>query len=134
MVQSALLKALDKVDDFDALREGAFLAYLRKILLNNIRMEIRRIGRRNQHGVTDHDAEVIDGEASVLQRVIGADALDRYESALAELTPGAREAVILRVEFGYTFPEIAAATEANSANTARMLVTRSLVKVAEQMR
>jgi DNA-directed RNA polymerase specialized sigma24 family protein len=43
LVQAALIRALDHVEDFESLREGAFLAYLRKILLNNIRMEIRRV-------------------------------------------------------------------------------------------
>jgi len=32
MVQASLLKALEHVDDFEAVREGAFLAYLRTIL------------------------------------------------------------------------------------------------------
>ena len=47
MVQNTLIRALNKLDSFSALREGAFLAYLRKILLNNIRMEIRRFSNQN---------------------------------------------------------------------------------------
>ncbi len=133
LVQGALISALDKVEDFDALREGAFLAYLRKILLNNIRMEIRRVTRRNAHGFADAEAEPESPDASILSEVIGVDVLERYEAALMTLTDKAREAVILRVEFGYSFPEIALATDAPSANSARMLVSRSLVQLAEAM-
>jgi len=134
LVQTALIKALDQVDNFEALREGAFLAYLRKILLNNIRMEIRRVTRRNRHGFADADAEPADPEASVMSQAIGLDVLERYEAALMTLTDKAREAVMLRVEFGYSFPEIAAATDTPSANSARMLVSRSLIQMAEAMK
>ncbi|MBY6204423.1 RNA polymerase sigma factor [Halomonas denitrificans] len=134
LVQAALISALDKVDDFDALREGAFLAYLRKILLNNIRMEIRRVTRRNAHGFADSELEPTDPEASIVSEVIGVDVLERYEAALMTLTDKAREAVMLRVEFGYSFPEIAMATDTPSANSARMLVSRSLVQLAEAMK
>ncbi len=111
LVQTAPIRALDQVDSFESLREGAFLAYLRTTLLNHIRMEIRRVTRRNRHGFADSELEPTDPEASVLSEAIGLDVLERYEAALMTLTDKAREAVMLRVEFGYSFPEIAAATE-----------------------
>ena len=58
MVQASLMKALEHVDHFEAIREGAFLAYLRQILLNQIRMEIRRVSRRQKHGTEDAGIEV----------------------------------------------------------------------------
>ena len=133
LVQLALMRALDQIDQFDALREGAFLAYLRKIMLNNIRMEIRRVTRRNRHGFADAEHEPQDPEASILSNVIGMDVLERYETALMSLSEKAREAVMLRVEFGYSFAEIAMATDTPSANSARMLVSRALVQLAEAM-
>ena len=133
MVQASLMKALEHVDHFEAVREGAFLAYLRQILLNHIRMEIRRVSRRQKHGHADSEIEVPDMEASVMQQAIGDEALQRYEKGLMELKPQAREAVILRIEFGYTFNEIANAVEMNSSNAARMLVSRSLAQVARHM-
>ena len=44
-----------------------------------------------------------------------------------------REAVILRVEFGYSHEEIAEAIGSPSANAARMTVARALVRLAEEM-
>lgn len=133
MVQKSLMSALNKIDDFEALREGAFLAYLRQILLNNIRMEIRRVTRKNNHGTEKSDLELADMEASVMQQVIGDEALQKYEKGLMSLKDKAREAVMLRVEFGYSFTEIAEAVEMNSANAARMLVSRSIVEMARYM-
>jgi len=51
-----------------------------------------------------------------------------------KLPEAAREAVILRVEMDYSYPEIAAATTCASANAARMLVARSLYKLAGHMK
>lgn len=133
MVQKSLMAALNKVDDFEAVREGAFLAYLRQILLNNIRMEIRRVTRKNKHGVEKNEVELVDAEASVMQQVLGDEALQKYEKGLMSLKDKAREAVILRVEFGYSFAEIAEAVEMNSANAARMMVSRSIVEMAKYM-
>jgi len=133
MVQKSLLNVLDKVDDFEALREGAFLAYLRQTLLNTIRMEIRRVSRKNSHGQQDNQVEIIDTEASVTQKAIDNETLELYEKGLMSLKDKAREAVMLRVEFGYSFTEIAMATEMNSANAARMMVSRSLVEMARFM-
>jgi RNA polymerase sigma-70 factor (ECF subfamily) len=56
-----------------------------------------------------------------------------YERALADLSPALRDAVVLRVEFGMTFPEIAAELELASANAARMRVSRALAELAERM-
>jgi RNA polymerase sigma-70 factor (ECF subfamily) len=133
IVQKSLLKALENVDDFESLREGAFLAYLRQIILNHIRMEIRRVTRRQKHGQLETSVELVDMEASVMQKMIGDEAIQKYEKGLMALKQKAREAVILRIEFGYTFSEIAMATAMNSSNAARMLVSRSLANMARYM-
>ena len=57
-----------------------------------------------------------------------------YEQALARLSPEQREAVILRLEFGMGWAEIAAATERASADAARMLVSRALVELARELK
>lgn len=133
MVQMALLKALQKLDGFTPKREGSFLAYLRTILLNDIRNEIRRVAQQRQYLNTPVSEELSDPHGSVLQQAVGADIVERYEAGLMALTEKAREAVILRVEFGMSFPEIASAMLIKNDNAARMLVTRSLVKLAERM-
>ena len=132
LVQVTLLRALDHVQDFEARREGAFLAYLRRILLNSIRDEIRRAVRRPTE---DLDArEHATPEPSQLERQIGREAMEDYESALARLSEAQQEAVIMRLEFGYSYPQIAQAMgRGTQSSAARMLVARALVQLAEAM-
>ncbi len=133
LVQVSLLKALDKLETFKPLGEGAFLAYLRKILLNNIRSEIRQYTRKSKHITLQEEVELEDGDSTLLEKAVGLEIIEKYETALSNISEQSREAIILRVEFGYTFPEIAVAMNCNSANAARMIVTRALHKLAMSM-
>ena len=45
LIQTSLLRALNRVGEFEPRHEGAFLAYLRQTLLNALRDEIRRSRR-----------------------------------------------------------------------------------------
>ncbi len=49
----------------------------------------------------------------------------QYEKALTTLTPDQQQAVILRIEFGFTYPEIATALGRGSGNSVRMQGSRS---------
>jgi RNA polymerase sigma-70 factor (ECF subfamily) len=71
---------------------------------------------------------------SPLDAAIGAEAVARYERALGRLRDEEREAIVLRVEFGYDFDTIAAQLGKPSAAAARMAVTRAIAKLAEEMR
>lgn len=131
LVQVALLRSLDHLKGFEARREGAFLAYLRSVLLNLVRDEIR--GHRRRPGRESLDEAEEDGR-SFVEAEVGADTFAAYERALATLPEEPREAVILRVEFGYTYEELATAIGSPSADAARMTVTRALVKLAAEMK
>ena len=131
LVQVALLKALDKVRGFEPRREGAFLAYLHRIVLNSIRDELRRAARRPGR-VEARDDRAAD-EPSLLEQAVGREVVLAYEAALATLPELQKEAVVMRIEFGFTYQEIAAALGKPSANAARMVVSRALVQLAEVM-
>ena len=132
LVQITLIRALESVQGFQPQREGAFLSYLRSILMNALRDQLRRAHvRRAGEIVDDH---VPDPSPTVLDEVIGKDTMERYDAALAELTESQREAVILRLEFGYSHLEIADAIGVSSADAARMLIGRAMVRLAELMR
>ncbi len=131
LVQVALLKALDRVKEFEPRREGAFLAYLRRIVLNSVRDEIRRAARRP--GRAENRDDLPTDEPSLLERAIGRDVVLAYEAALARLPEVQQEAVVMRIEFGFTYPEIAAALGKPTANAARMVVSRALVQLAEAL-
>lgn len=132
LVQVALLRALAKVGSFEPQHAGSFLAYLRRILLNSMTDEIRRADRRP---VAEPLAEdLADGSPSLIERTIGREAVAAYEAALGQLPGPAQEAVILRIELGFSYPEIAEATGCPSPNAARMTVSRALLTLAEVMR
>lgn len=131
LVQVTLIRALNHIDRFESRREGAFLAYLRQILLNAIRDEIRRTAKRQADEPLDD--ELAAPGPGLLDEAIGRDVVETYEAALLELTESAREAVILRVELGFTYDEVALAVGFPSGNAARMAVTRALARLAEVM-
>lgn len=131
VVQITLMRALDRIGEFEPRREGAFLAYLRSALMNQIRDQVRRVERRPR------SEELTDGfrasDPSPLQQAIGAEMLEAYERALASLPERQQEAVVMRVELGFSYPEIAAATGSPTANAARMAVSRALLRLVEVM-
>ncbi len=131
LVQSTFLRALGGLERFRPEREGAFLAYLRQILINAVRNEIRRSRCRPRGQALDQ--EPVDLRPSVHEQLATEETIEAYERALETLKDRQRQAVILRVEFGLTFPEIAAELDIPSANAARMQVSRGLVKLAEVM-
>lgn len=131
LVQETLVQTLKHIDAFQPRHEGALQAYLRQALVNRVRDEVRRVGRR---GVGEEiEDEHIDTGASPLEQAIGTEALARYEQALARLRPDEREVIIARVELGQSYQQIAAGHGRASADAARMAVTRALVRLAEEM-
>lgn len=131
LVQDTLLGALRRLDQFEHRGEGAFLAYLRQILLNAIRDGLRRTAVRPRPIAIDE--ELSDPAPSALEEAIGSDLVMRFERALARLEPEQREAIILRVEFHFSHQQIADALGKASANAARMAVARALVALSKAM-
>lgn len=131
LVQLSLMRALSRLDSFESDREGAFLAYLRQILKNLVRDELRRVRARGTEPLSESRE---DPAPSPLERTVSRDVLDRYERSLEKLPEESRQAVLLRVEFGYTYPEIATALGKASPDAARMIVGRAMVEIARHMR
>jgi RNA polymerase sigma-70 factor (ECF subfamily) len=129
LVQITLIRALDHIEDFEPRREGAFLAYLRRILLNSLRDEIRRVNRRPAR----KDVDDVIADPALVVNAVGVETMVAWERALATLPEKQQEAVVLRVEFGFSYQEVADAIDSPSANAARMTVTRALAQLAEVM-
>ena len=132
MVQDTLIRSVANLDHFEARGEGALQAYLRGAVMNRIRDEIRRRGR--QPALAPLDPEVAAQGLSPLESAIGAETLAKYDRALDRLDAETREAVIARIEMGCSYAEIAELMDKPSADAARMMVSRALVRLAEEMR
>jgi RNA polymerase sigma-70 factor (ECF subfamily) len=131
LVQETIISALRHIDHIEIRGEGALQAYLRRAVLNRIRDELRRHGRRGLAETLDENVRA--KEDSPLEIAIGNEALERYEAALSRLSAGDREAVIARIELGQTYAEIASALGKPSTEAARMAVNRALARLARLM-
>lgn len=131
LVQVCLIRAVNRLPALDVRREGALLAYLRRSLINAVRDEIRRAARRPAPEALDPAHP--DPGPSPVERAVGREVLERYEAALARLTDLQREAVIMRLEMGMSYHEVAAAVGCPSPDAARMAVARAVVNLAEAM-
>ncbi len=132
LVQDTVIQAFKHIGRFEPNGDGALQAYLRQAVMNRIRTEIRRMRRRPS--ATALDSQIVDPAPSPLEAAIGGEAIDRYERALARLRPEDRDAIIARVEMGFTHNELMCVLGKPTANAARMAVERALFRLAQEMR
>jgi RNA polymerase sigma-70 factor (ECF subfamily) len=133
LVQETLVRAIRRLESFEARQRGALHSYLRRALMNRIRDEIRR-ARTRPMSKGEADAETVaDAAPSPLEALIGTEAVRHYETALDCLSPDEREAIISRFELGCTYEEIANALQKPSADAARKAVRRALLRLTEAM-
>ena len=131
LVQETLLNAIRNLQTFEPRGVAAFQAYLRRAFQNRIRDELRRVGRRAS--VRPLDADYQDSGPSPLEEVIGREAYTRYESALEQLGPRDRNAIIATVELGCTREELREVLGTRTVNAARVAADRALIRLAKMM-
>jgi RNA polymerase sigma-70 factor (ECF subfamily) len=131
LVQETLLQTFKRIEQFEPRRVGALQAYLRQAVLNRLRDELRRHARRPDQ--TDLDGLEDVTARSPLEEAIGRQGVEDYEEALGRLRPEEREAIIARIEIGYTYAELAEALGKPSAEAARKAARRALLRLAEEM-
>jgi RNA polymerase sigma factor (sigma-70 family) len=132
LVQDTLLKTFKRIEGFEPRRVGALQAYLRNAVLNRLRDELRRKGRAP--AATNVDDIDLEAAESPLEDAIGREAVETYEQALQQLKPEEREAIIARVELGYSYEELAVALNKPTSDAARKTAQRALVRLAEEMK
>jgi RNA polymerase sigma factor (sigma-70 family) len=132
LVQETVIQTFKRVEAFEPQGEGALQAYLRQAVLNRIRSEFRRKGRKP--AIEDLDQRIADDRTSPLEAAIRQEQLDRYDAALSRLSERERDLIVARVEVGLTYEEIAAAMAKPSWNAARMATARALLRLAEELK
>lgn len=131
LVQETVIETFKRLDTFEPRGSGALQAYLRQAFINRLRNELRRAARRPLASALD--SEIPDEATSPLEAVIGRETLERYEVALQRLEPDERDAVVTRIEFGFSYADVAEALGKPSPDAARMAVVRALMKLAKGM-
>jgi serine/threonine-protein kinase len=132
LVQDTLLRTFKRIEDFEPRRVGALQAYLRQAVRNRLLDELRRTGRQPEE--TGLDGLELEAAASPLEQAIRQEAVEDYERALTTLKPEEREAIILRVEMGYSYEELAQALGKPTSDAARKAVQRALERLAKEMK
>jgi len=131
LVQEAALHVLARLDKFEPRHVGAMQAYLRLSVINRIRDEIRRVGRRPE--AVELTSEPAGDDTSPLEAVIRDEAYQRYRDALGKLRSRDREMVVARVEVQWSIQEIAHRFGMASLDAARVAVSRSLKRLTAQL-
>ena len=131
LVQDALLQTFKKMEGFESRHPGALQAYLRQAVLNRLRDELRRKARAPAR-VEMGDAER-ELSGSPLEVAVGRETLVAYEQALGRLRAEEREAVVGRLEMGFSYEELALALDKPTPDAARKAAQRALVRLAEEM-
>jgi RNA polymerase sigma-70 factor (ECF subfamily) len=131
VVQDALLQTFKRIDRFESRHPGALQAYLRQAVMNRVRDEVRRQARLPNHV----DADDVDRgwRGSALEQTVGFETMAAYEQGLSRLRPEEREAIIGRLEMGFSYEELALALEKPTADAARKAAQRALVRLAQEM-
>lgn len=131
LVQGTLLRALVRLDRFESAHPGALFGYLRTTLLNAMRDALRALPRDERI-----DAEALEQlpalPGSAVEAALGRDGALAYEQVLQALEPAHRELVVMRFEFGLSFPEIASEL-GESPDGVRMKLNRALKRMAAML-
>jgi RNA polymerase sigma-70 factor, ECF subfamily len=131
VVQDAVLYTFKRLPAFTPQRDGALLGYLRRTLINRIRDQFRLAARRP--APVPIDDEHPDAGASPLDRTIDGETQERYRRALTRLRPSDRDAILARLEHGYSYEQLALILSKPTAEAARLAVRRALVRLAHEM-
>lgn len=127
VIQDTILDTVRRAGELDLTREGALHVHLRRSVERRLGDELRRMPR------TGSGRAAAASEPSPLEAAIGRDALERYELALTRLEPTDREAIVGRVELGYSYRDLAHALGRPTPEAAKVTLERAILRLAEQM-
>ncbi len=131
LVNDAALHLIKRLDMFEPRHVGAMQAYLRQSIVNRIRDEVRRIGRRPP--MEDLPDDCCSDYTSPIELAIRSEAYDHYREALTRLTPKDRELVVARIELQWSCAEIAERFGLPSVAAVGMAVTRALRRLVRKI-
>jgi RNA polymerase sigma factor (sigma-70 family) len=131
-VQRTALRTLQRLRHLPPHGTDQVQAYLRMILMNLVRDEIRRAGRRPEHvAVREEDAT---WDRSPLDALIGRQAWSSFIKALKTLRPRDRIAIVGRFDAGLSYRALQAQLGTATPDAARVAVSRAVSRLALAMR
>jgi RNA polymerase sigma-70 factor (ECF subfamily) len=127
LLQVTFIRVLNNLDQLRLERPGSFFLYLKQTVLNAIRDEIRRQRRKGISTSSEKIEPQLDTDANL---DVAYGELDAYERALERLPKRQQSLIVMRLEFGLSYEEIAAEC-GSTPDAARMMVTRAVVRLTK---
>ena len=131
LVQSTMIRALRGLPVFIPIGDWAFFAYAYQIAHRRMLNEIRNARSRGVH--EEFQDSLASPDRSPSDDAELAEFLDRYWTALHSLTAREQTAVILRLQEGWGYGEIARRVGSRTFDAARMLIQRASLTLAKLM-
>ena len=131
LVQDAIVHALPHLKNLEIRSDRALQFYLQQAVKNRV-IDLHKRARRRP-AREEIPEQLAADDTSPEEAAIGAEALERYERGLAALKSEDRQAIVLRVELGLGYEEMASQLGKSSADAARMATTRAIVRLADKM-
>ena len=130
VVQDTLQQTFSRLQWFESRRASALRAYLRRVVENRVRDEMRRATRRQDAVVPAPPVRASEEGAPQLQQFLDAEAWRRYVDGLRRLRPRDRRLIVGRAELGYSYRQLASIERLPSPDAARMALRRALVRLS----
>lgn len=131
LVQDAVTHLLARLDMFEPHHVGAMQAYLRQIVINRIRDEVRRVTRRP--AALPLLDEAPSDRTGPLMMAIRSETYARYREALTRLRARDREIIIGRVDLEWSVREITERLGFPTVAAAHMAIVRACRRLAKQL-
>ncbi len=132
IVQSVAAKAIRRLGAIEVDHSAGLACYLRQAIANEIADHWRRVVQRPDE--TSLNDSLPAAVSSPLERLIGAERLQRYEAALQRLPPAERDTIIGRFEMAYDYEDLARYLGKPSVGAARVAVHRAVKRLVEEAR
>ena len=133
LVQDALHRALPKVPNLRSAHSSALRLYLRRTIENQISDQLRRATVRANAQTPTETPQFSDEGAPQFRQLVGNEIWERYLGGLKALTPRHRRLVVARIEFGYSYRQLALIEDLSTPDAARMAFRRGLVNLSRIM-
>ena len=133
-VQLAAIRTLARLHHLAPERRETMQPYLRRVVINLVRDEIRKVGRSPELIAVDGDLDAAGIVVTPLDALVGRATWETYKAALKALDPRDRKCIVGRVQKGLSYPEIARLIGAPSPGAARVAVSRAIDRLMSAMR
>ena len=133
LVQEALQHTFARLENFRSSHVTALRSYLKRAIQNRIGDQLRHATIGHHLALPNESIRLTNEAPPQLQQLLDDENWERYLKGLKQLTPRHQRLVVGRVEFGYSYRQLALIERMATPDAARMAFRRALVRLSEVM-